>query len=140
MRSWGFDLRQDEFNFERAHQTLGQHTPSEFYQPSPRRLGENDKPFVYSPDHIIKEISASGHIAHEGRNYFVGDDFVGRRVALNPSGAAGTEVCFANILLGHLAYDAEGDRFNPTVCIWPHRPREVCHLFPYDKMAYGGGE
>lgn len=118
-----FDRWQHEYNFERPHEALDQRTPSEFYQPSPRRLGENDKPFVYSPDHIIKEVSTSGHVAHEGRNYFVGDAFVGRRVALNASGEAGTEVYFANVLLGHLAYDADGGRFKPTAYVRPHRPR-----------------
>lgn len=40
---------------------------------------------------------------HSSLNYFVGDAFVGRRIALNPAGEAGTEVRFANVPLGHLA-------------------------------------
>lgn len=118
-----FDRWQHTYNFDRPHEALGQQTPSEFYRPSIRRLGENDKPMVYPPNLIIKEVSTSGHIAHEGRNYLVGEAFVGRRIGLDPAGVHGTEVRFANVLLGHLAFDAEGGRFKPAAYIKPHRPR-----------------
>lgn len=116
-----FDRWQHTYNFERPHEALGQQTPAEFYRPSARRRGENDKPMVYPQNLIIKEVSTSGHLAYEGRNYFVGDAFVGRRIGLDPAGAEGTEVRFANVLLGHLAFDAEGGRFKPTAYVKPHR-------------------
>lgn len=48
-----------------------------------------------------------------------GNAFVGRRIALNPAGEAGTEVRFANVLLGHLAQDG---RFKPAAYSRPQRP------------------
>ena len=88
---------------------------------SARRLGEDDKPLVYPADHEVKVVSASGHLAHEGRNYHVGDAFAGKRVGLwlNPAGR--TELRFANVQLGHLAFNAERGRFQ-SAYFAPLRP------------------
>ena len=109
-----FERWQHTYNHERPHEALGQHPPAEFYQPSARRLGENDKPLVYAADQAVKVVSASGHLAHAGRNYHLGEAFAGKRVGLRLNPAGQTDVHFANVHLGHLAFDAEGGRFQPT--------------------------
>ena len=131
-----FDRWRHTYNHDRPHEALGQQTPAEFYQPSARRLGENDKPLVYPPDLEVKVISASGHLAHEGRNYHVGDAFGGKRVGLRLTPAGQTELHFANVHLGHLAYDAEGGRHTPTAYVRPLRPAPA----PTKPAAFGGGE
>jgi len=116
-----FGRWQHTYNHDRPHEALDQRTPAEFYQPSARRLGENDKPLVYPADQEVKMVSASGHLAHGGRNYHVGEAFAGKRVGLKLAADERTEVHFANVHLGHLAFDAEGGRFKPSAYVAPLR-------------------
>jgi transposase InsO family protein len=109
------------YNHERPHESLDQQRPAELYQPSTRRLNENDKPLVYSADFEVKEVSTSGFVAHEGKNYHVGEAFAGKRVGLRLNAEGQTELHFANVHLGHLAYNAEGGRFKPTAYVAPVR-------------------
>lgn len=117
-----FERWRHTYNHERPHEALDQQTPAEFYHPSARRLGQNDKPLVYTSDQEVKVVSRSGFVAHEGRNYFVGDAFSGKRIGLRGDDHGKTQVHFANVHLGHLAYDAAGGRYTPTAYIAPHRP------------------
>lgn len=117
-----FERWQHTYNHERPHEALHRKRPAEVYQPSDRRLNENDKPIVYPADCEVKPVSASGHVAHEGKNYHVGEAFVGQRVGLRRGTDGQTELHFANVLLGHLRFDAGGGRFKPTAYVAPLRP------------------
>jgi putative transposase len=112
-----FERWQYTYNHERPHESLEQQLPSEFYRPSARRLNENDKPLVYPSDHEVKVVSASGHVAHEGKNYHVGEAFADKRVGLHLNANGKTELHFANLHLGNLRYDAEGGRFTPAAYV-----------------------
>ena len=112
-----FERWQYTYNHERPHESLAQQRPAEFYQPSARRLNEHDTPLVYPADYEVKVISASGHLAHEGKNYHVGEAFAAKRVGLHRTAAGQTELHFANVHLGHLAFDAQGGRFRPAAYI-----------------------
>jgi transposase InsO family protein len=116
-----FGRWQYTYNHERPHESLQQQCPAEFYHKSARRLNEDDKPLVYPTDHEVKVVSASGHLAHEGKNYHVGEAFADKRVGLHLNAEGKTEVHFANVHLGHLAFDAEGGRFKPTAYVAPKR-------------------
>jgi transposase InsO family protein len=116
-----FERWRSTYNHERPHEALGQRTPAEVYQPSSRRLGEDDKPLVYPASQEVKTVSSCGHLAHEGRAYHVGEAFAGKPVGLQQNETGQTEVYFANVKLGHLAYDAEGGRFKPAAYIKPCR-------------------
>jgi hypothetical protein len=116
-----FDRWQHTYNYERPHESLDQLPPAEFYRPSARRLGENDKPLVYPSDQEVKVVSVSGHLAHEGRNYHVGDAFAGKRIGLRQNQTRQTELHFANVHLGHLAFDAERGFGQLTAYIVPAR-------------------
>ena len=118
-----FERWQYTYNHERPHEALNQQCPAEFYQPSVRRLNENDRPLVYPCDHEVKTVSASGFLSHEGKAYFVGEAFAGKRVGLHRNPAGQTELFFANVHLGHLTYGSEG-RFRPTAYIVP--PNHKC--------------
>jgi transposase InsO family protein len=131
-----FERWRHTYNHERPHESLDQHMPAEFYHASARRLGENDKPVVYPSSMEVKVISTSGHLAHEGRNYHVGDAFSGKRVGLRQSDDGRTELHFANVHLGHLAFDARGGRFKPAAYVAPLRiPRA-----PSKPAAFGGSQ
>jgi transposase InsO family protein len=116
-----FERWRHTYNHDRPHEALAQQCPADFYQPSDRRLNEPDKPLVYSGDFEVKVASGSGHIAHEGRNYHLGEAFAHKRIGLRRNAAGQTEMHFANVHLGYLAYDAEGGRFQPTAYVAPLR-------------------
>lgn len=124
-----FERWRHTYNHDRPHEALAQQTPADFYQPSARRLNEPDRPLVYAGDFEVKVVSISGHLAHEGRNYHVGEAFAHKRVGLRCNAAGQTELHFANVHLGHLAFDAEGGRFQPTAYVAPLRaPAEAGRL------------
>ena len=109
------------YNHERPHEALARKRPAEVYQPSSRRLRENDKPIVYGRAFEVKQISASGHLAHEGKHYHVGEAFAGKRVGLRQADDGQIELHFANVHLGNLRFDADGGRFKPTAYVAPVR-------------------
>lgn len=119
-----FGRWQYTYNHERPHETLNRQRPAEVYQPSVRRFNEHDRPLVYAPDFEVKVVSISGHVAHEGKNYHLGEAFAGKRVGLRPGLDGQTELHFANVHLGHLRFDAEGGHFKPTAYVAPFRPPE----------------
>lgn len=116
-----FERWQHTYNHERPHESLNRQRPAEIYQPSSRRLNENDKPIVYSSAFEVKQISDSGHLAHEGKHYHVGEAFAGKHLGLRSAPDGQTELHFANVHLGNLRFDAEGGRFKPTAYIAPVR-------------------
>lgn len=116
-----FERWQHTYNHERPHEALDQRFPAQIYQPSARRLGETDRPLVYAKDFTVKVTSGSGHVAHAGRNYHLGDAFAQKRIGLREDQTGRIEVHFANLHLGHLAYDAEGGRFAPAAYVKPLR-------------------
>jgi putative transposase len=119
-----FERWRHTYNHERPHESLDQQFPSEFYQPSERRLNENDKPIVYPVHYEVKLVSESGHVAHEGKNYYVGEAFAGKPVGLHLNDEGKTELHFANLHLGNLAFDAEGGRFKPCAYVAKVRTNE----------------
>ena len=66
-------------------------------------------------------MSVSGHLAHEGHHYHVGEAFAGKPVGLKLNASGQTDLYFANVHLGHLAFDAGGGRFQPGAYVVPAR-------------------
>ena len=93
------------YHERRPHEALSMRKPAELYQPSPRRLREKDKKLHYPAGYLVRKLSASGQLRHEGRNYHVGEALAGERVGLRVNPAGQTELYFANVLLGQLIYD-----------------------------------
>ena len=122
-----FERWQYTYNHERPHESLEQQCPAEFYHKSARGLNEHDKPLVYPTDFEVKVISTSGHLAHEGKNYLVGEAFAGKRVGLQRNADGHTELHFANVYLGNVRYDAEGGRFKPAAYVGRPDPTPLKH-------------
>lgn len=114
------------YNHERPHETLGMQRPAEVYHPSKKRMGENVK-IRYPKNYLVKTISTSGFLSHEGKNYHVGEHFAGCRMGLYESDNATMQLHYANLHLGNLTYDSER-RFRPTAYIAPHYPNPSTHL------------
>jgi transposase InsO family protein len=113
-----FDRWQQGYNYDWPHESLNQQRPGEFYQPSSRRLHENDKPLVYPADCEGKRVSASGFLAHGGKSYHVGEAFAQQRVGLHLTAKGQTELYLANVHLGNLTYGSAG-QFRPSAYIAP---------------------
>lgn len=111
------------YNHVRPHESLKMKKPAQVYRRSQRRLRENDSALRYPKTHVVKRLSSTGQLAHEGRNYFVGEAFANCRVGLFINSAGRTELYFANRLLGHLVYDP-AEQFRPKAYIAPpdHKP------------------
>lgn len=116
-----FERWQYGYNYERPHESLAMQLPADFHQRSARRLNENDKPMVYPSSHEVKSVSETGQLAHEGRAYHVGEAFAGKSVGLCKNQEGQTELHFANLGLGHLAFGTAGGRFKPAPYIAPAR-------------------
>lgn len=118
------------YNHERPHESLDQRRPAEIYQPCERRLNENDKPIVYAPEFEVKQVSSSGFVAHEGKNYHVGEAFADKRVGLRLNQEGQTELYFANVHLGNLRFDDGGGRFKPTAYVGRPGPKPSTERSP----------
>jgi transposase InsO family protein len=118
-----FDRWQHERNQVRPHEALGQLCPAQIYRRSPRRLRENDKIIRYPKKYLVRTVSESGHLWHDGHNYHLGEVFARCRVGLHRNRTGSTELHFANLHLGNLLYDPE-EQFRPKAYIVPpdHKP------------------
>ena len=110
-----FERWRHDYNHHRPHEALGMQTPAQIYHPSQRRLNENDRLITYPRDYTAKVVSASGHIAHEGKNYHVGEAFIGKRVGLRRNDAGQTEIYYSNVLLGRLVCDPQRKSYGASV-------------------------
>lgn len=124
-----FERWRHTFNHERPHESLGLQFPADFYQPSPHRLNEDDKPLVYSAECEVKTVSVSGHLAHEGKTYHVGEAFAHKRVGLRRNGEAQTELYFANVQLGILAFEPKR-QYGPKAFVALARPAAAAEKNP----------
>ena len=57
-----FNIFVDEFNNERPHEALGQHTPASHYEPSSREMPSKIRPFVYPDRFEVRYVSGNGGI------------------------------------------------------------------------------
>ena len=117
-----FDRWRHCYNHDRPHEAIGMRRPCELYRPSERKISQTRNPIVYPEDHTEKTVNASGFLYHEGRNYPIGEAFIGKRIGLRRMPDGQTEVYFANVHLGNLRFDAEGGRFKPSAYVG--RPRK----------------
>ncbi len=121
-----FERWRHEYNHVRPHEALGQRPPADFYRRSNRRLNEDDKPLVY-PKHLeVRTVATSGHLAHEGHNYHVGEAFAGKHVGLEHRKDGTTALYFANVLLGTLTLNPD-DPWRPSALITPAGRTQPAH-------------
>lgn len=125
-----FDRWQYERNHVRPHEALGQLCPAQIYRRSQTRLHEHDRIFRYPKDYLVRQVSVSGHLWHEGHNYHLGEVFAKCRVGLRLNSTGRTEVHFTNRHLGNLLYDPE-EQFRPKASIVP--PDHKSLVFPPTK-------
>ncbi len=99
-----FERWRHEYNHDRPHESLDMLRPAEIYHKSSRRLGEKYK-MLYPDDYEVKRVSQSGHISHQGKNFYMSEIFAGCHVGLFENEQAITERHYANLHLGNLEFN-----------------------------------
>ena len=77
-----FDRFQQEYNYERPHQALGQNTPASYYQPSTRAYPSRLPEVEYPDDWEVRVVSYGGQVRWAGERVFVSHALDGERVGL----------------------------------------------------------
>ena len=95
------------YNEERPHQALGNATPAEHYQASPRRWDGVLREPDYADDQEVRRVRSNGEIKWRGKLVYINCALAGEPVGLTET-AAGWTVSFGPIALGVIAHG--GDR------------------------------
>ena len=127
-----FDRWQHLRNHVRPHEALGLLCPAQIYRRSARRLRDNDTAVRYPQDWLVRKISSSGHLWHDGHHYHLGEVFARCRVGLHRDAAGRTELHFANVHLGYLVFDP-AERFRPPAYIAPPDRKSLAKSTPKTK-------
>ena len=115
-----FGRWRNEYNHIRPHEALDMLTPADLYQRSAKRLGEKVK-MSYPDGYVVKKVNETGHIHHEGHQYYLGEIFAGCRIGLYSNEEKVIELHYANLHLGNLTIGG-ADPFRPAAYITrPHR-------------------
>lgn len=99
-RQAAFDVWRQEFNEIRPHESLGMQTPSEVYEPSPRRYSGTPEILKYEAM-VSRKVQNNGRLKWEGKTFSISHALAGWDVGLQPN-ADGFDVYFANLLLGQI--------------------------------------
>jgi transposase InsO family protein len=97
-----FNTFVDEFNNERPHEALGQHTPASHYEPSPREMPNKIKPFVYPDRFEVRYVSGNGGIRWNRDWVNVSTVCIGEYVGLEEIDNGLWNVYFGPLKLGRL--------------------------------------
>jgi putative transposase len=91
-----------EYNRTRPHEALGQRRPRQLYRQSRRRFPKRLSSVPYRPGDQVRRVRSNGEIRWGGRKRFVGEAFVGQKVALRGLRRGVWSVYFSKLLIGHL--------------------------------------
>lgn len=91
-----------DYNEHRPHEALGQRRPSQLYRKSRRRFPQSMPSLKYPKERAVRRVRHNGEIRWAGRKRFIGEAFVGQKVALHQLRQGIWRVYFAHLLIGHL--------------------------------------
>ncbi len=94
-----FDAFREEFNEERPHEALGQRTPAELYEPSPRPYPEHVPEVDYPGHYEVRRVRSGGGIKWQGELLYVSEALIGERVGLEEVDDGIWSLHFASLLL-----------------------------------------
>lgn len=96
-----FDVWRNEYNYERAHESLGMKLPSEMYQNSDRKWSGTPDDIEYGAM-TTRRVHKTGTIHFEGESIMLSTTLAGWSVGLNPLPEGFIEVWFAELIIGHI--------------------------------------
>jgi transposase InsO family protein len=99
-----FDKFRHDYNNVRPHEALGQRPPSEFYEPSPRRLPVPPwgRDFTYPSQYEVVRVSRTGRLPWNGRTVFASTVLRHQLLGLAWAEDGHWEVYFGKQLVGRL--------------------------------------
>jgi transposase InsO family protein len=97
-----FDRFRHEFNHERPHEALADHTPAEFYHPSPRPCPAHLPEPTYPGHFEQRRITRAGELRWRSRRLFLGSVFAHELLGLEEIDDGVWSVYFAHHLLARL--------------------------------------
>ena len=96
------------YNEERPHQALGNDTPAEHYERSPRCWDGVLREPDYDGDHTVRRVRHSGEIRWRANTVYISEALVGAPIGLIEDEDGNWSVFYGPIALGFIAHD--GDR------------------------------
>jgi transposase InsO family protein len=84
-----FDRWRAVYNIERPHEACGLQPPITRYRPSQRPYPEQLPPVEYSPDMLVRRLSANGILTFHARRYWLSEALAGHPVGLRPTARDG---------------------------------------------------
>ena len=79
-----FDAWRRVYNFQRPHEALGMHTPSQRYAPSPCCMPSTLPAIEYGPEDLVRKVQATGITHLHGRELRLSEGLRGLPVAFRP--------------------------------------------------------
>jgi transposase InsO family protein len=107
-----FNAFRQEFNQERPHEALNQHTPASVYAPSARDYPPRLLDPEYGESWQKRRIRSNGEMRWQGRLIYVSEALVGQWVGLEPCGDGAWKVYFMRQELGQV--DQSRSRVQPS--------------------------
>jgi putative transposase len=89
-----------DYNEERPHEALGQHTPASLYRASPRKMPERLPEPVYGAEAAVRKVRSNGEIKWQGDLIHISSALVGEAVAVEETAAGQWLVRFYHAPLG----------------------------------------
>ena len=106
-----FDAFRCEFNDERPHEALGQRTPAELYEPSPRAYPQRTPEVDYPGHYEVRRVRSDGRIKWQGQFLYVSEALIGERVGLEEVDDGIWSLHFVSTLLAR--FDEQDRSLNP---------------------------
>jgi putative transposase len=123
------------YNEERPHQALGNDTPAEHYQASPRRFDGILREPDYGGDYTVRRVRTSGEIKWQGNTIYISAALTGEPIGLIEDADGDWLVCYGPIELGVIAHG--GDRLRKPkrhACGLVGNAKERCPQGPQDRQ------
>lgn len=73
---------QDDYNYHRPHEALGQRPPGDYYRCSERAYPRRLSPIRYPPPYLVRRVEQTGVISWHGRRIFISEVFGGEPLGL----------------------------------------------------------
>jgi len=118
-----FDAWREVYNFERPHQALNMAPPISRYTVSPRSFPEELPELDFSPDDIVRKVSAAGDASFRGQLIRMGKAFRGERVGFRATLTDGVWSAWYGHHEVGLVDLRVGRRVVPTVVRYAHSRR-----------------
>jgi len=106
-----FDEFQQDYNYERPHEALGQKPPASAYAPSARDFPERLEEVTYPDDWQKRSVRSNGEIKWKGRKLYLSQSLLGQMVGLEPVGDGLWMIHFMTEKLGR--WDERETRVRP---------------------------